>query len=372
MKVPFADLKLQYQNLKKELDHAIFSVIENSAFIGGRNNQYVTEFESNYSNWIGINHTIGCANGTDAIEIVLEAMGIGNGDEVIIPALSWFSTAEAVINRGARPVFADIKIETSNIDTTKIETLINQRTKAIIPVHLYGQMADMEIIMEIADQYNLKVIEDCAQAHGAERLNRKSGTWGHASTFSFYPGKNLGAYGDAGAICTNDNELAEICRQIANHGQIEKHNHIRSGRNSRLDGIQAAILSVKLPYIEIWNAQRHNHAQSYISQLSSLKEINLPYAQPNNKHIYHLMVIHHHKRDKLSLYLKDKGIETALHYPYPLTSLPATQKFINQSTQYQNAKQACETLISIPMFPEISDLEISYVCEHIKSFCKNA
>lgn len=371
MKVPFADLKLQYQNLKVELDHAIFSVIEKSAFIGGRNNQYVTEFELNYSKWLGINHTIGCANGTDAIEIVLEAMGIGLGDEVIVPAVSWFSTAEAVINRGAIPVFADVKIETSNIDTSKIEPLITKNTKAIIPVHLYGQMADMEIIMSIADQYQLKVIEDCAQAHGAERMNRKSGTWGHASTFSFYPGKNLGAYGDAGAICTNDSDLAEICRQIANHGQIEKHNHIRSGRNSRLDGIQAAILSVKLPYIDKWNEQRRNHADSYISNLSSIKDLNLPYAQTNNKHIYHLMVIHHQKRDQLALYLKANGIETALHYPYPLTALPATQAYVKNSRQYKAAQNVCETLISIPMFPEISESEISYVCDHIKSFCKN-
>jgi dTDP-4-amino-4,6-dideoxygalactose transaminase len=371
MKIKFADLSQQYTNLKVQIDLAINNVIQDNAFIGARNNEYVRKFEDEYSRWLGIKQTVGCGNGTDALEIILEAWDIGRGDEVIVPALSWFSTAEAVINRGAKPVFVDVCLKSSNIDPNKIEECITSKTKAIIPVHLYGQMAHMEKIMEIANIHNLKVLEDCAQAHGAERFNRKAGTWGHASTFSFYPGKNLGAYGDAGAICTNDEELAEICRQIANHGQIEKHNHIRSGRNSRLDGLHAAILSVKLPYIDEWNEQRGKLAILYQSKLESLTEIQLPIPDDHNKHIYHLMVIHHKQRNELARYLRDKGIETALHYPNPLTSLPATKKYIETNKQYSTATSLCNTLLSIPMFPELTESEISYVSEHILAFFSN-
>jgi dTDP-4-amino-4,6-dideoxygalactose transaminase len=371
MKVPFADLTLQYQHLKTEIDLAIASVIQKTAFIGGRNNEFVLEFEEAYCHWMGIKNTIGCANGTDAIEVILEAWGIGIGDEVIVPALSWFSTAEAVINRGAKPVFIDVVFETSNIDTALIEAKINANTKAIIPVHLYGQMADMEKVMEIANRYGLKVLEDCAQAHGAERLNRKAGTWGHAASFSFYPGKNLGAYGDAGAICTNDDNLAEICRQICNHGQKEKHNHLRSGRNSRLDGIQAAILSVKLPHIDQWNELRFQLAQQYIGALQNMPQIKLPRPQNDNKHIYHLMVVHHPYRSQLANHLKENGIETALHYPYPLSSLQATSKFVTSTNNFPVALSLCNTLLSIPIFPEMKESELTYVVNNILSFSQN-
>ena len=368
MKVPFADLTLQYQNLKTEIDLAIAAVIQKTAFIGGRNNEFVLAFEEAYCQWMGIKNTIGCANGTDAIEVILEAWGIGMGDEVIVPALSWFSTAEAVINRGAKPVFVDVVYETSNIDTTLIEAEINTNTKAIIPVHLYGQMADMEKVMEITNQYGLKVLEDCAQAHGAERLNRKAGTWGHAASFSFYPGKNLGAYGDAGAICTNDDNLAEICRQICNHGQKEKHNHIRVGRNSRLDGIQAAILSTKLKYLNEWNILRRENAEFY---KLNLKEINIdiPIEKTNNKHVYHLYVIHTKNRNKMIESLKNVGIETALHYPKPLNNLtPTNNAYTQQSFPVSNL--LTRTLISLPMYPELTQNEIQYVCNHINKFEK--
>lgn len=370
MNVPFADLTLQYQSLKSEIDLAISNVIRDTAFIGGRANFYVTEFEAGFSAWLGIPHTVGVANGTDALEIVLSAWGIGPGDEVIVPALSWFSTAEAVVTVGARPVFVDVLPGIHTIDPDQIEALISPATKAIIPVHLYGQMARMEKIMAIAEQHGLKVLEDCAQSHGAERLGRKAGTWGHASSFSFYPGKNLGAYGDAGAICTSDADLAEICRQISNHGQIKKHIHVRNGRNSRLDGIQAAILSVKLPWIDSWNALRNARGLQYLSLLQG-SEYGLPLTDTDNKHIYHLMVIHHARRDALVDYLKKQGIETALHYPYPLPYLPALEYLKPVPDLFPVCSQACDTLVSIPMFPELRPEQVEYVSTTLQTFLKS-
>lgn len=366
-KIPFADLKRQYQSIEREVNQAIQSVLNETAFIGGRSNSFVQKFESEYSEWMNIEHTVSVANGTDALEIILSAWGIGPGDEVIVPALTWFSTAEAVISLGAKPVFTDVLSEYSTLDPAQLEALINPNTKAIIPVHLYGQMARMEDIMRIAESHNLKVLEDCAQAHGAERLNRKAGTWAHASAFSFYPGKNLGAYGDAGAICTRDSELAEICRQIANHGQRKKHDHLRNGRNSRLDGIQAAVLSVKLPYLNTWNDQRRQLAQEYFEKLSQ-SGIQLPKEDSHNQHVYHLFVAHHSQRDELVSWLAEAHIETALHYPYPIPSLPPVSAYIPEGQAFPVAQIACSTLLSLPMFPELRNEELQSVCNRLLAF----
>jgi len=364
MNIPFADLKRQYETHQAEINKAIQSVVNDTAFIGGRNNIYVQHFEDGYSEWMGGGHTVSCANGTDAIEIVLSAMGVGPGDEVIVPALSWFSTAEAVITIGAIPVFVDIDKQTYTLDVHQVEDKITNLTKAIIPVHLYGQMTDMKPLKELAKKHNLKIIEDCAQSHGAEQGNLKSGTIGDASTFSFYPGKNLGAYGDAGAIYTQDAELAEICRQIANHGQIKKHQHIRNGRNSRLDGIQAAILSVKLKYINHWNELRREKAKVYSEHLKDSQYI-LPVTGKNNTHAFHLFVIRHKEREILAHQLKLKGIETAVHYPYPLPSLAPvvslTTPYISET--YPNAEEVCTTCLSLPMFPELTQSELNYIIE---------
>lgn len=365
--IPFADLKRQYQAIESEVNLAIRSVLEETAFIGGRGNAWVNRFEAEYSAWMGIEHTIGVANGTDALEIILAAWGIGPGDEVIVPALTWFSTAEAILTLGATPVFADVIPGVNTLDPEKLPDLITPATRVIIPVHLYGQMARMAEIMRIANQQGIRVLEDCAQAHGARHQGRKAGTWGHAAAFSFYPGKNLGAYGDAGAICTADGELAEICRQIANHGQKKKHEHLRNGRNSRLDGIQAAVLSVKLPYLDRWNETRRQLGARYLTQLSNPK-IQLPVTDTDNQHVYHLFVIHHPERDRLVEYLKAKGIETALHYPYPIPALKPLDFTRTPESQYIHAQQACNTLLSIPMFPELTDAEHQMVCDALNQF----
>jgi dTDP-4-amino-4,6-dideoxygalactose transaminase len=366
-KIPFADLKRQYQSIEQEVNQAIQSVLKETAFIGGRSNSFVQKFETEYSEWMNIEHTVSVANGTDAIEIILSAWGIGPGDEVIVPALTWFSTAEAVISLGAKPVFTDVLSGHSTLDPEQLESLITPNTKAIIPVHLYGQMAKMEDIMFIAELHKLKVLEDCAQSHGAERLNRKAGTWGHAAAFSFYPGKNLGAYGDAGAICTKDSELAEICRQIANHGQRKKHDHLRNGRNSRLDGIQAAVLSVKLPYLNTWNEQRRQLALQYFEKLNQAG-IQLPKEDLHNKHVYHLFVVHHSQRDELVSWLAADNIETALHYPYPIPSLAPVRAFIPEGQSFPVAQLACSTLLSLPMFPELRNEELQSVCNRLLAF----
>ena len=258
-------MKIQYESIKSEIDKSIKEVLVNTSFIGG---EIVTEFETNFKKYIGVNYCISCANGTDSIEILLKALDIGKGDEVIVPAISWISTSEAVSSVGGKPVFVDIDPDYYTIDLNKIEKVITNKTKAIIPVHLYGQPVDMIKLMAIAKKHNLKVIEDCAQAHGAEFKSKKIGSFGDCASFSFYPGKNLGAYGDAGAMVTNDSKVAEKARMIANHGQKEKHKHIIEGRNSRMDSIHAAVLNVKLKYLDSWTSRRIEIALKYNSLLS--------------------------------------------------------------------------------------------------------
>lgn len=362
--IPFVDLHRQYETIKPEIDQVITDVIKETAFIGGKR---ISEFETEFSNWLGVKHCIGCANGTDSIEILLKAMGIGVGDEVIVPAISWISTSEAVSSVGAIPVFVDIDPETFTIDTTLIEQALSSKTKAIIPVHLYGHPADMISIMQIAKKYGLKVVEDCAQAHGAKINGQNIGTFGDAASFSFYPGKNLGAYGDAGGMVTNSDELARIARQIANHGQEGKHNHLIEGRNSRLDGLQAAILSVKLPYLENWVTARNSLAQHYSSEVKN-GEIQLPAIRENNTHAWHLFVIRTENRDKLKKYLFENGVETAIHYP---TALPFLTCYANRNfkkSDFPIAFAYQSQILSLPMFPELTQQEQSKVIQLLNDY----
>ncbi len=365
MHVPFVDLHAQYLTIKQDIDHAIHSVIEECAFIKGK---YVKEFETQFASTIGMKHCIGVANGTDAIFIALKMLGIGAGDEVITTASSWIATSETISLTGAKPVFVDIDPVHFTIDETNIEAVITDRTKAIIPVHLYGQMAAMDQILAIADKHHLFVVEDCAQSHFSAFNGRLAGTMGIAGTFSFYPGKNLGAYGDAGCIVTNDDKLAENCRMLANHGQIVKHQHRIEGINSRLDGLQAAILSVKLPHLPKWNNLRRQHADRYRDLLKDVEEICIPNIRPNSIHTHHIFGIKTSVRNQLQKYLADNGIETAVHYPTALPFLEAYSYLNSTIADFPFAYAHQEEELSLPLFPEMTEDHIITTVNAIKAF----
>jgi dTDP-4-amino-4,6-dideoxygalactose transaminase len=367
MRVPFVDLKAQYLSLKGEFDAAILDVVGNTAFVAGR---YAATFEEEFAAYIGGKHCVAVANGTDAIEIALQAVGIGPGDEVIVPANTFFATAEAVHNIGAEPVYVDCEPNFYNIDTTKIEAAITPETRAIIPVHLYGLPAEMDAVMEIARKHNLKVIEDCAQAHGAKYRGQAVGTFGDAATFSFYPGKNLGAYGDAGAIVTNDEPVAERSRLIANHGQPLKYRHTIVGRNSRMDGIQAAVLSLKLKHLDSWLDARRSNAARY-SELLADTGILLPAAPEHATHTFHLYVIRVKDRDTVATKLGEAGIDTGLHYP---TALPFLEIYAGayQPSEFPVAYSQMSEILSLPMYAELTGEQIEYVCTTLKGAVSQA
>lgn len=363
MNIPFVDLHSQYLRIKDEIDAAIADIIHDSAYIGG---DRVTQFEREFGEWLGIKHVIACANGTDSIEILLDTFGVGPGDEVIVPALSWISTAEAVGTRGATPVFVDID-SSYCIDAEKIEAKITLRTKGIIPVHLYGCPCNMTRIMEIAQSHGLFVLEDCAQAHGAEHKGKKVGTFGDCASFSFYPGKNLGAYGDAGAMVTNRADLAEKARIIANHGQPQKHTHLIEGRNSRMDGIHAAVLSVKLKHLDIWTEERRFVAKKYIEQFQNYP-FQIPVEEKNSRTVYHLFVIQLDDRQEVADFLEKRGVSTAIHYPAPLPLLDCYNHLSYKAADIPLAFSACHRILSLPMFPEMTEEMIQYVVAKVSEF----
>jgi dTDP-4-amino-4,6-dideoxygalactose transaminase len=359
MNVPFVDLKVQYDSIKQEIDDAIQGVLNNTSFIGG---SIVKSFEDSYAEFLSVKHCISCANGTDAIEVSLQALGIGSGDEVIVPAMSWIATSEAVTTIGAIPVFADILPKVHTIDPEQIRKKISSKTKAIIPVHLYGRPCEMTEIMKIAAEFNLYVIEDSAQAHGATYNNQKIGTFGNIATFSFYPGKNLGAYGDAGCMVTNDDELAIKCKMICNHGQLSKHDHQIEGRNSRMDTIQAAVLNVKLKYLEKWTHDRIENAK-YYNELLKDSGIVIPIID-QAKSVFHLYVINIDHRDEVKSNLYDLGVETQIHYPKALPALKPYQSS-NDIKEYPLADKLAKNGLSLPLFSELTKEQIEYVAGHL-------
>jgi len=366
MNIPLVDLNIQHLNIKNEINQSIKAVFDKNAFIGNRNNEFNIQFEKNFSNFLNIKECIGCGNGTDALEIILKSLDIKYGDEVLVPALSWISTSEAVTSVGAKPIFIDINPNFFTIDETKLEEKITTKTKAIIPVHLYGLAAPMNEILEIANKHNLYVIEDCAQAHGALYKGQKVGSFGVASAFSFFPGKNLGAIGDAGCIVTNDKDIAENCRLIANHGQLEKHNHVMEGRNSRLDGINAAILNVKLKYLEDWTNKRRENAFYYMKKLKNIN-IQLPIFPIDSFHVFHLFVVKVSNRSKMQSILQKKNIATGIHYPEILPMLKAYRKYNYKRSDFPASAGVVNSILSLPMYPELTKEQMDTVCEVIIS-----
>ena len=365
MKVPFVDLKAQYHSIKTEMDAELQNVIENTSFIGGAG---VKNFEANFGALLGVENVVSCANGTDSLYIIMKALGIGQGDEVITVANSWISSSETIGQTGAKPVFVDIDPTYLSMDVTQLEQKITSKTKAVIAVHLHGQMADIEAIKNICDKHQLFLIEDCAQSHLSEANGQIAGTIGIAGSFSFYPGKNLGAYGDAGCIVTNDAELATKCRMFANHGALKKHEHEIEGINSRLDGIQAAVLNVKLPHLRSWTAARQANAALYRKALSGNSKIKCIAERPNSIHSYHLFIILSEERDALKAHLESVGIETAIHYPTPLPLLKAYAAHGYTTSDFPHAAKAAGQMLSLPMYPELSAEQINYIAESIKAF----
>jgi dTDP-4-amino-4,6-dideoxygalactose transaminase len=366
MNIPLVDLVAQYRSIKEEVDRAISEVIATSAFIGGR---HVDGFEKAFARFCAAKHCISVGNGTDALFIALKVLGIGRGDEVITVANSFIATSEAITMTGARVVFVDIDSKTYNIDVGKIEEKINSKTRAIVPVHLYGQPADMEPILRLAEKYSLKVVEDAAQAHGALYRGQPVGTIGDIGCFSFYPGKNLGAYGDGGAIVTNGDAVALKARMFANHGRVEKYDHEMEGVNSRLDGLHAAILAVKLRHLSNWTEQRIKNAKLYTRALEGTRVIT-PVEIPDVKSVYHLYVVRvpDGNRDKMRDHLKFQGIATGIHYPIALPNLKAYSYLDHREGDFPEATKASQEILSLPMFPELDQTQIAHIVQAIKEF----
>lgn len=364
MTIPLVDLKAQYRSIKQEIDDAIRRVIGNTTFILG---QEVSSFEENFAAFCDTKYAIGTSSGTSALHLALLTCGIEPGDEVITVSHTFTATAEAVIHAGAVPVFVDIDPCSCNIDPDLIEATVTERTKAIIPVHLYGQPAEMDPIMHLAGRYGLKVIEDAAQAHGAEYRGRRVGSIGHVACFSFFPGKNLGAYGDGGAVVTNDVEIAEKVRLLRNHGRTDKYEHLMAGYGYRLDALQAAILNVKLRYMDEWNDRRRANAEAYRELLTGL-ELTLPEELEHLKSVYHLFVICTRQRDAMLRHLKAKQIHAGIHYPIPLHMQPAFQHLGYKLGDFPHTEQATKEVLSLPLYPELSIQQIEKIAESIREF----
>jgi len=365
MHVPFLDLKAQYTSLKRQMVPAIELLMESSQFILSKG---VEDFEHAFAAAHEMKYCVGVGSGTDALHIVLWAYGVGADDEVIIPANTFIATAEAVSLTGAKPVFVEVDPVTHTMDPGSLEKAITKKTKAIIPVHLYGQAAGMNEIMAIANDHNVVVIEDACQAHLAKYHGKYVGHFGVAAAFSFYPGKNLGAYGEAGAVTTNDESLANKLRILRDHGQVTKYQHVIWGLNYRLDAIQATVLNVKLPYLKVWTDSRRGHASTYAERLKDVGDIVTPTERFGNFHVYHLYVIHTVHRDALVKHLLTRDIHTGLHYPIPLHLQQAYKQMSGRKGDFPVTEQQAERGLSLPMYAELTTEQIDYVCTSIRDF----
>lgn len=360
----FLDLHAQYQLIKSDVDSAIASVIRDTAFVGG---SYAKTFENQFAALIDANHCVGVGNGTDAIEIAIEALGLPRGSEIIVPGNSFIASSEAVTRSGHKVVFADVDEDSYVLTTDGVRAKLSDKTSAIIAVHLYGHPCDMDSLVDLAKEKDLKIIEDCAQAHLAECRGRRVGSLGDIAAFSFYPGKNLGAYGDAGAITTNDEALALKARKIANHGRVAKYDHEFEGRNSRLDGIQGAVLSAKLPYLDSWTERRIQIADYYLDALKGITGLVLPVRQPWAKQVYHLFVVRTEQRNALKEYLAQHGIETGIHYPIALPKL-AAYEHLGQGSESLFVNRSDSLLLSLPIGEHLSLQEAGIVADAVRNF----
>ena len=365
MKIPFASFKPMHEELKEQLTAAYETVMERSYFIQGQECQ---AFEEEFAKYCEAEHCVGVATGLDALYLILKAYGIGKGDEVIVPSNTFIATALAVSYVGATPIFVEPEIETYNINPTKIEEAVTDKTKAIMAVHLQGRAADMDSILEVANKYDLKVIEDAAQAHGARYKGKRVGSLGHAAAFSFYPGKNLGAMGDGGAVVSNDKTLIDKVRALGNYGSDYKYHHIYQGTNSRLDELQAAFLRVKLSKLDCWNADRKRIAERYFHEIQNSFIVLPPKTNETYDHVYHVFVIRCERRNELEAYLNEKGIGTVKHYPIPMHMQPCYEELKIAEGELPIAEEISRTVLSIPMYYGMTDEEITYVVDAINSF----
>lgn len=363
--VPFGDLHAQYLSIKSEIDAAIAEVIRTSAFIRG---PFVQRFEDEFAATMGASHCISCGNGTDSLHIAMHALGVLPGDEVIVPAHTWISTASMVKQAGGSVIFCDTDRDTYTMSPSALEALITPRSVGIIPVHLYGQPADMDAIMAIARKHKLWVLEDCAQAHLSRYKGKLVGTFGDAASFSFYPGKNLGAMGDAGALITSDAALARRMAVYARHGGLVKNMHEIEGLNSRLDGLQAAVLSVKLPHLAKWTKARQELAASYAERLKDVVGLDRPMVAEGREHVFHIYTVRHDHRDAMAGFLNERGIQTSINYPTALPFVPAYARLGHVPVDFPNAHRNQSRILALPIFPEMTLAQVDAVCDGIKDF----
>lgn len=360
--IPFVNLKEEYQFLAEELNLKINSILENGFFILG---DEVRKFEEEFSHYMGSGYAVGVNSGSDALFLAIRSLGIGWKDEVITVSHTYISSVDAIVRNGAKPVFVDIDKNTYGMDASQLEEKITEKTRAILPVHLYGHPADMDLIWEIAEKHDLFIVEDACQAHAAEYNGIKVGNFGNLGCFSFYPTKNLGAYGDGGMVVTDNPEIAELLGQFRNYGQTQKYYHDFQGFNTRLDELQAGVLRVKLKYLEDWNKKRRNIAEIYNAQLKDLDLI-LPVEKKGNKHVYHLYVIRCENRDNLREKLSKNGVQTQIHYPIPVHKQKAYQHY-NENVELPVTEKICGEILSLPMNPFLDDDDVIYICEMIEN-----
>jgi dTDP-4-amino-4,6-dideoxygalactose transaminase len=364
MQVPLVDLAAQYRSIQPEIDRAIQRILDRTAFILG---EEVRDFETAFAGYVGAGGAVGVSSGTAAIELSLRAIGLMPGDEVITTAHTFIATAEAISNAGGRPVFADVEPDTFNLDPNRVEELVTDRTRAILPVHLYGHPADLTALNEIAERHGLYLIEDAAQAVGAEIDGRRCGSIGHLACFSFYPGKNLGAYGDAGAVTSDHPDLLARIQRMRDHGRTTKYEHVEIGYAERIDALQAAVLAAKLPHLEAWTEARRSHARRY-GELLEGGPVSPPTERGGVRHVYHLYVVRSAQRDALLDHLKANGIAAGIHYPIPLHRQPAYASIGYAQVSLPETERAAAEVLSLPMYPELTEEQLQHIAGCVRSF----